>query len=198
MTKQEARVESERMRSAIDPEQKASLDLSISNNLFDWELFSMSTTVLCYIPYKSEIDTRHIIGRAIKAGKTIGVPRIDPALSSMRFFIIPDLDRSLHRGAYGILEPNDTCSEILYDKVNLVIAPGLAFTPRGDRLGYGGGFYDRFLAAFPDIPCCALVYNRLVLDSLPIKETDIKVDYLITESGVRISEHAVKNGGNNG
>ena len=192
MTKQQTRALSERIRSAIDPFEKASLDLSISNNLLGWELFMKSRTVLCYIRYKSEIDTSRIITGGLETGKRIGVPRIDPARSSMRFFLISDTDRSLSRGAYGILEPNDTCDEIHYEEVDLIIAPGLAFTRGGDRLGYGGGYYDRFLATLPGTPCCALIYNRLILDSLPVKESDIQVDYLITESGVIISENAGK------
>ncbi|MBN2322693.1 MAG: 5-formyltetrahydrofolate cyclo-ligase [Spirochaetes bacterium] len=198
MTKRETRILSEKIRGAIDPEKKASLDRIISNNLFGWDPFSKSTALLCYIPYKSEIDTRLILTRALETGKRIGVPRIDPARSSMRFFLLSDLDRSLHRGAYGILEPNNNCSEIRYDEVDLIIAPGLAFTARGDRLGYGGGYYDRFLAAHSDIPCCALIYDRLILDSLPVKETDIRVDYLITESGIRISERTDGKNGENG
>ncbi len=189
---------SERIRRAIDPSEKASLDLSISNNLFGWELFAKSRTVLSYISYKSEIDTGHIITGALETGKKIGIPKIDPAGSTMRFFVISDLDRALHRGAFGILEPNDTCSEIRYEEIDLIIAPGLAFTLRGDRLGYGGGYYDRFLATVPDTPCCALVYDRLILDALPVKDSDIQVDYLITESGIKIPENRERNDGING
>ena len=198
MTKEKKRAQSEKIRSAISPDEKEALDLSISNNFFRWDIYSKSRTVLCYIPYKSEIDTRVIIRHSLESRKTVGVPKIDPARARMRFFAIRDLDRSLHRGSYGILEPNDGCREILYDTVDLVIAPGLAFTRSGDRLGYGGGYYDRFLASHPGIPCCALVYDRLILESLPVKKTDVQVDYLITETGVLTTLNKRRSGGGNG
>ncbi|RKX96232.1 MAG: 5-formyltetrahydrofolate cyclo-ligase, partial [Spirochaetes bacterium] len=80
------------------------------------------------------------------------------------------------------------CPEADYSKLDLIIAPGLAFTKKGERLGYGGGYYDRFLSKYSEIPVCALTYEALITDSLPVKENDIAVDYLITEKGIKIAK----------
>ena len=106
----------------------------------------------------------------------------------MKAFVIDSFYKSLHNGEYDILEPVEECQEIDYNKLDLIIAPGLIFTENGERLGYGGGFYDRFLFNHPDVPVCALTYESLIANSLPVKENDIAVDYLITEVGIKITK----------
>jgi 5-formyltetrahydrofolate cyclo-ligase len=130
--------------------------------------------------------------KAIQMGKTVVVPRINIETKKMHFFIIHDAKNFLREGAYGILEPLDSCKEADYGRLDLIIAPGLAFTLRGDRLGYGGGYYDRFLGSHRDIRKCVLTYDSLILDSLPVKDNDVPVDYLISESGVKATN--AKNG----
>jgi 5-formyltetrahydrofolate cyclo-ligase len=87
-------------------------------------------------------------------------------------------------GFYGIPEPakNDPYS----GNMDLVVAPGCAFTEKGDRLGYGGGYYDRFLEHLDRslTTVCSLIYQRFVLPNLPVKKTDIPVDYLLTQEGI--------------
>ena len=113
----------------------------------------------------------------------------------MCFFLINKPGSSdLKSGAYGILEPSDSCEEVDYCDIDIVITPGLAFTLKGDRLGYGGGYYDRFLIQYPAITRCALTYDRLILGSLPVKENDVPVDYLISEIGVKTTESGIEAG----
>ena len=179
----------ERIRSAVPREQKAVLDRLIARNLLSWPLFQLSRTVLCYVSYRSEIDTERIVTGALESGKRIAVPRIDKENSMMRFFYLGTKGKNeLERGAYGIMEPTGESEEVEYGEIDLVITPGLAFTLRGDRLGYGGGYYDRFLQGHAGVPRCALTYDSLILESLPVKENDVSVDYLITESGVKITK----------
>ena len=102
----------------------------------------------------------------------------------MRAFVIEDTRSSLEPGAYGILQPVEGCPELDYRNLELIIAPGLAFTRRGERLGYGGGFYDRFMERHRHATVCALTYNCLMLDELPVKDHDLPVDHVITETGV--------------
>ena len=193
MAKKEMRRMCEQIRAALPPEKKRVLCKRIERNLFFWHLFQSSETILCYVSYRSEIDTENIIRMAMETGKSIAVPKMNTKSSIMRFFLIKDL-KLLQRGAYGILEPTGSCEEVDYSSVDLVITPGLAFTMNGDRLGYGGGYYDRFLKQYPRIPSCALTYDRLILSSLPVKKKDVPVDYLITETGVKITANA-KNAG---
>ncbi len=102
----------------------------------------------------------------------------------MRAYIIDAVDSCLTPGEYGIYEPTSSCKELSYSDLELIIAPGLSFTFQGDRLGYGGGFYDRFMKKHNHAVTCALTYDRLIMDYLPVKDYDLPVDYLITESGV--------------
>jgi len=195
LTKKETRRNCERIRGAVPPEQKAVLDRLIERNLFSWEIFQGSKTVLLYMSFRSEISTERIMSKSIEAEKYVAVPRIDKGCSRMRFFFINRPGSSaLKSGAYGILEPSDSCKEIDYSDIDIVITPGLAFTLKGNRLGYGGGYYDRFLSQHPAITRCALTYDRLILGSLPVKENDVPVDYLISETGVKTTESGIEAG----
>ena len=98
--------------------------------------------------------------------------------------VIADLSSSLKPGYYGIMEPHKHCEVIDYRILDLIITPGLAFTLNGERLGYGGGFYDRFMELHGDAVSCALSYDQFIIEELPVKEHDLPVDYVITESGV--------------
>jgi 5-formyltetrahydrofolate cyclo-ligase len=189
LTKKEHRDRCEIIRSGISAEEKIILDRLIERNLFEWSVFQESKYLSCYISFRSEIDTTSIIKKTMEMGKTIVVPRINEKTKEMYFFIINDATNCLKEGSYGILEPLDSCKEADYSNLDLVIAPGLAFTLRGDRLGYGGGYYDRFLRSHSNARRCVLTYDSLILDSLPVKENDVPVDYLISESGVKITEN---------
>ena len=195
MTKKDARRNCERIRSAVPGEEKAILDRLIERNLLSWDIFKKSGTILCYMSFRSEINTERIITGALESGKYIAVHKIDTSTARMRFFLLNDIRPSdLLLGAYGIPEPTGSETEVDYEAVDLVIAPGLAFTLRGDRLGYGGGFYDRFLKEHPALLRCALTYDRLILNSLPVKISDVPVDYLISESGIKITESGRNSG----
>jgi 5-formyltetrahydrofolate cyclo-ligase len=174
-----------KVRDSIPREEKEYLDRSVLGHLLGWRIYRDSRCIFCFVSFRSEIDTRGILEAALEGGKTVAVPRVDPRAHEMRAFVIRDPARDLTPGFHGILEPAAFCEEARDDAIELVIAPGLAFTPRGDRIGYGGGFYDRFLKMHYNIINCALTYDRLVVDSLPVKEHDRAVDYLITETGVK-------------
>ncbi|UCB44668.1 MAG: 5-formyltetrahydrofolate cyclo-ligase [Spirochaetota bacterium] len=189
MTKKELRERCEFIRSGIPAEEKIILDRLIERNLFEWPVFQKTKYFSCYISFRSEIDTNSIMEKAIDMGKTVVVPKINTGTKKMNFYIINDTKNCLTEGAYGILEPLDSCKEADYGKLDLIIAPGLAFTLRGGRLGYGGGYYDRFLGSHSNMHSCVLTYDCLILDSLPVKENDIPVDYLISESGVKVTEN---------
>ncbi len=188
MNKKEIRKRCEEVRIAIPKAEKAILDRLIEKNLFEWNLFQKARYIFCYVSFRSEIDTFRILKISIDTGKIVSVPKINIKTGEMRSLIIPDIDKSIVPGEYGILEPIGTCRELDYTKLDLIIAPGLAFTIKGERLGYGGGFYDKFLKRCRKTTVCALSYDRLILSSLPVKENDIPVDYLISESGVKITE----------
>ena len=185
MTKHELRKRIESIRDGISKDEKERLDAVIAAHLISWEAYRSSKVLFCFVSFRSEIDTRPIIEKSIKLDKIVSVPKINLANGEMRAFIIDDFESCLEPGEYGILEPVSSCRELDYGRLDLIITPGLAFTSRGERLGYGGGFYDRFIERHSQATICALAYDRLILNEIPVKEHDVPVDYLITESGVK-------------
>jgi 5-formyltetrahydrofolate cyclo-ligase len=173
------------IRDNIPKDEKERLDAAIAAHLISWEAYRSSKALFCFVSFRSEINTRPILEKSIQLDKTVSVPKINLASGEMRAFIIDDFESCLEPGEYGILEPVSSCRELDYSHLDLIITPGLAFTSRGERLGYGGGFYDRFIERHFQATICALVYDRLVLNEIPVKEHDVPVDYLITESGVK-------------
>lgn len=139
------------------------------------EAYRKAKTVYGYLPYNQEVRTVPMLEQALRDGKRVAVPKIYG--DTMKFLYLDDLSK-VEKNDMGIPEPiADT--PVAEDKTALVLMPGLAFTKQGDRMGYGGGFYDRFLAEEPDHPTLALCYEFQMVDSLPTEEFDIPVDTVL-------------------
>lgn len=139
------------------------------------EAYRNAKTVYGYLPYNQEVRTVPMLEQALRDGKHVAVPKIYG--DTMKFLYLDDLSK-VEKNDMGIPEPiADT--PVADDKTALVLMPGLAFTKQGDRMGYGGGFYDRFLADEPDHPTLALCYAFQIVDSLPTEEFDIPVDTVL-------------------
>ena len=116
-----------------------------------------------------------MLEQALAEGKRVAVPKVYG--DEMRFLYIDDLSR-VEKGYAGIPEPIDD-EPVAEDPTALVLMPGLAFDRMGRRIGYGGGFYDKFLSAEPDHPTLALCYGFQMLDELPTEEFDVPVDCVL-------------------
>ena len=194
MMKKKLRKKAQIIRDGIPHTEKSRLDKKIIENLLSWSVFQKSKYIFCYVSFRSEVDTMQVIHYALNANITVAVPEINLNLKKMKACIISSASESLVSGEYGIQKPHPACPEADYEKIDLIIAPGLAFSPNGERLGYGGGYYDKFLEKYGKITTCALTYDILIFDSLPVKDHDRPVDYLITESGVKNTQREQKNG----
>lgn len=137
-------------------------------------LYLQAKSIYAYLSYNQEVRTEMLISAALEDGKRVAVPKVFG--EEMRFLWI-DEDSPIAVGYKGIPEPVE--GEIADDPDALVLMPGLAFDPFGRRMGYGGGFYDRFLAKEPH-PTIALCYDFQLLDALPTEEHDIPVDAVLT------------------
>ena len=132
-------------------------------------------TIYGYLPYNQEVRTVPILRQAMLDGKRVAVPKVYG--EEMRFIYLTDLS-AVDKGYAGIPEP--IADEPVAEDVRaLVLMPGLAFDPAGHRIGYGGGFYDRFLAAEPEHPTVALCYDFQVFPALETEEFDIPVDCVV-------------------
>ena len=139
------------------------------------EAYRTAKTIYGYLPYNQEVRTVPMLAQALRDGKKVAVPKIYG--DTMKFLYLDDLSL-VEKNEMGIPEPIAD-EPVAEDKTALVLMPGLAFTKDGDRMGYGGGFYDRFLAEEPDHPTLALCYEFQIVDSLPTEEFDIPVDTVL-------------------
>jgi len=155
---------------------------AIYEQVVAWSVFQVAHCVACYVSMDNEVDTHRLIASALKMGKQVCVP-VTRAKGVMHFQEIFGLDE-LRPIRFGLLEPVYQAEKVVGpDDLDLVVVPGIAFDRQGNRLGFGGGFYDRFLAQ-----CAAtrvgLAYAFQVVDAVPTKGHDIRMDGLITEHEV--------------
>ena len=146
------------------------------------EAFLNADTVLLYYPIKNEISPIPLIELCLSMGKNVAFPVCQNEVSTLIFKNISTMD-DLTCASFGILEPKPHCKTADITEKTLCLVPALAFSREGHRLGYGKGFYDRFLNDFEGI-CAGFSYSLLVCDSLPHDEHDIPLDMIVTESEV--------------
>ena len=137
--------------------------------------YARAKTVYGYLPYNQEVRTVPMLEQALKDGKRVAVPKVYG--DEMKFLYLDDLSQ-VEKGYAGIPEPIAD-GPVADDDTALVLMPGLAFDPAGHRIGYGGGFYDKFLAAEPNHPTLALCYEFQMLPELHTEEHDIPVDTVL-------------------
>ena len=139
------------------------------------EAYKNARTIYGYLPYNQEVRTVPMLEQALKDGKRVAVPKCYG--DEMKFIFMDDLSK-VEKGYANIPEPIAD-EPVADDETALVLMPGLAFDPQGHRIGYGGGFYDKFLAAEPGHPTLALCYEFQMLPKLETEEHDIPVDFVL-------------------
>lgn len=172
-------------RLRLSPGEVAAKSRAIAEQVFDLPAFAAAKTIMAYVPFRNEVDTSPIIERALSTGKRVVVPISE--LSTMR--LIPseiwDYPGDLTEGTYGILEPRPDCVRPRDpNEIDLVLVPGVAYDFCGNRLGYGAGFYDRFLDSLPQAKSVALAFSLQVLDDAYPEPHDHPVQFLVTEEQV--------------
>ena len=175
MDKKALRAQIRGLKRAMSEEQIVSKSQRLGELFTESQLYKNAKTIYGYLPYNQEVRTVAMLEKAIRDGKKVAVPKCYG--DTMKFIYMDDLSK-VESGYAGIPEPvaDDPVAD---DKTALVLMPGMAFTKNGDRMGYGGGFYDKFLAAEPDHPTLALCYDFQMVDSLPTEEYDIPVDCVL-------------------
>ncbi|MFC3039067.1 5-formyltetrahydrofolate cyclo-ligase [Virgibacillus xinjiangensis] len=183
MNKHILRQEAVDMLKKVSDEQKKYTEQKLAEWLINSSFWRKAATVGITVSSGFEWNTRPIIESAWEAGKIVGVPKCIPAKRSMEFLRL-DYYHQLERGAHGLLEPNPEETEKLEKEfLELLVVPGLLFDRNGYRIGFGGGYYDRFLNGFPNLTISILNAEQLV-DHLPNEPYDIPVQYLVTENGI--------------
>lgn len=177
--KKAARARYKALRAEIVGEQKAAFDTAICERIISLSSFRFADTVLTYSPIGSEINANGIALRALELGKRVAFPVCDKEIGEMTFKYVSSLD-DLVCGAYSIPEPNADAECFAHIQHSICIVPALAFDKRGFRLGYGGGYYDKFLKKFDGVTI-GITYDALIADTLPTGVYDVPVDVIITE-----------------
>lgn len=181
--KQHLRAECKEKRRALSETEKARLDRKITNKFLNLFQYREAQTLLCYVSTEIEVDTFQILRRALEDGKTVAVPRCVDGTREMDFYILTDL-KQLSVGAFGVLEPNSAKCEKLTDLSDgLCVVPALCYDLNGFRLGYGKGYYDRFLSRFAG-NTVGLVYENCLCGSLPHGKFDRRIEKIVTENRV--------------
>lgn len=181
INKRSLRREFKELRRSMSRYDKRYADSEIARRFLESDVYAENDKLLCYISSEIEVDTYLIIERALSDGKQVYAPKCMSG-NDMRFIRISSFN-DLHKGAYGILEPDDTEKDVqeYIGGSALCVVPGLSFDISGGRLGYGMGFYDRFLSQNAQLYTVGLCYDSCIMDSLPLEETDKRVTKIITE-----------------
>ena len=189
----EKRAEKKRMRQAykavrtsLPPEDKARFDACIEEALLDSMSVRYSGKILAYASLAGEVETTEFCRKVLACGRELYLPKSYPG-GILRFFAVGSLE-DLQKGAFGVLEPEERVEKAYVpslQKPDLCLVPGICFDVYGYRIGYGKGYYDRFLANFTGVSM-GLAYEACVCrDALPIeKRTDKPVDFIVTEKGI--------------
>lgn len=184
LEKQRLREEHLAAREALSEQERSVLDNRITQKLLATSEYAEATTVLTYVSVSSEVSTRMFIECALRDGKTVAVPRCLPG-HCLEFVAITSLDQ-LIAAPFGLLEPPKELPALTEEQMDasICIVPALLVDTKGNRLGYGAGFYDRFLSTYPGKKICLAYQQNLSQTMLPHTASDVAVDVVITESDV--------------
>lgn len=163
---------------ALSAREIEAMSARLAERLFETAQYRQARSLYAYLSFNQEVRTRPIIERAWRNGKRVAVPKLVDG--EMRFIWLEGFDQLAPQGAFGILEPVAD-GPVADDEGALVLMPGLAFDRAGHRVGYGGGYYDRYLSAHPCHPTVALCYGFQRLERIKPDAHDVKVDVLLCD-----------------
>ncbi len=186
MKKKETRRKIKALKEELTQEQIKDFSHKIALKIIGSDYYKSADVIYPYIAYNQEVLTDEIIEDALKSGKKVAAPRV--CGDHMDFHYITDLEH-FELSEFNIPEP-PASNEIAKDPRVLIIMPGVAFDPNLNRIGYGGGFYDKYLANHSDVlfTKVAITYDFQIVDELPTEEHDYKVDMVVTPSRVLVQD----------
>ncbi len=176
--KHQLRQKSKHIRSSLTADACLRASEAICDHIQSWDVFHESQTILTYLPMQNEVDLTSLLKN--HPHKKWAIPRILPK-NQMAFHVYDPSNLILH--AYGMWEPSPDCAIVPPSEIDLALVPGLAFDAQGWRLGFGGGFYDRFLCDFEGVTL-GITYQSLFVENVPYGEYDIPMKFVVTEKGV--------------
>lgn len=172
------------LRKAMSVEERVKSNEAVTARFLNSGIYRSSQTLMTYYSREIEVSTREVINEALLDGKKVALP-VCRETGMMDFYFIRSLTE-LIPGKFGIPEPDVCRCELAKPDADCIcLVPGLAFDSGGNRLGFGGGYYDRYLASYPDFGCTVgLCYDSCFCVELPGEPHDISVDFIITENEI--------------
>ena len=165
------------IRKSLGDEKRAQASRSICKCIEGWDIFQRSEVILTYMPIKSEVDITPLLKH--HPHKRWVLPRIIPEEDNRMVFHPYDAQRLVHH-PFGMAEPAPDSPVVAPEEIELALVPGLAFDHPGQRLGYGGGYFDRFLKKFNGVSA-GIIFHDLLIEKVPHGEHDIPMHWIITE-----------------
>ena len=171
------------LRDGLDPEARKASSAAVCRGVAESPEFAQARTVLLFASFGSEVDTSDLLREALRQGKRLVLPRVEPETRRLELREARSLDADLAPGTWGIPEPvADRCREVALESVDFVLVPGVAFDRELRRLGYGGGYYDRILADTAGRAAIAVCFAMQIVERVPADQHDMRVPVLITET----------------
>ena len=170
-------------RRNLSPEEKKALDNGVTRNVFKLYQYKSAKTIMVYVSTAIEVDTFEIIKGAWRDGKNVAVPRCIPSTRFMEFHYITSFE-DLSPGAFGVLEPDASLETVTDFEGCLMLLPALSLDYLGFRLGYGKGYYDRYLSRFNGA-CAGICYTMNIRRHMYHGRFDRPVDVIVTEKWIK-------------
>lgn len=173
MNKKEQRKEALKARRALSAQQRNVFSHKIAEKLMALPQFMKAKTVFCYCPLEEEVDTAEIIEACLSGGKALYVPKVlsKTEMGAVRY------SANMEKNEFGIYEPADMPEEVIID---FAVIPGVCFDERGARIGFGGGYYDRFLQ--PETFKAGVAFSCQMCTAIEAEPHDVRMDAVVTES----------------
>ena len=177
------RTETLHRREALISEERARLSQRIVNSVSRWIQREGFDSVMLYLSMRSEVETIDLLEGLLNSGKQICAPTVNTEQVKLTPRLVQNPNTELVRHRYGMLEPKDACPIFPTEHLQLIVVPGIAFDRKGYRLGYGKGFYDRFLTKCPHAIRIGLAYQIQVVEDTFPQAWDVPVQHIFTETG---------------
>jgi 5-formyltetrahydrofolate cyclo-ligase len=170
-------------RSSMSLPARQTANRTISKRILAMGGFNDAQTVMAYMSIAAEFSTMELVRETLVQGKILILPKVNREKKQLDLFRVKNIDADLSPGVWGILEPNpERCEKIIAEDIEFVLVPGVAFDAQCNRLGYGGGFYDRLLEDLgPFASLVAPAFELQIVERVPIEEHDIPLNVIVTE-----------------
>jgi len=171
------------LRDALSADARNRKSAQVTARLLELPAFAGAATVAAYSSFGTEFDTGFFLAEVLARGKNLVLPRVARERKELAFHFVTDPEHSLLPGQWGIREPDPAqCADAKLDQIDFMLVPGVAFTRRCERLGYGGGFYDAAIGGTPTgVVKVAAAFAVQIVDELPLEPHDLRVDLVVTE-----------------